>query len=88
MIRAFGVPSSGGGVPPWRQITLTTWGPADLQAALVCCEARDLQLYVLVPQTSDLLFSLEHRPDVLTVTPAHASMNRHTTGIYECHRSW
>ena len=52
-----------------RQITLTTWGPAELQAALVRCEARDLQLYILVPHASDLLFNLEHRPDVLTVTP-------------------
>ena len=51
------------------QATLLTWGPADLQASVARCEARGLRLYALVARTSDLLFNLEHRPDVLVVTP-------------------
>lgn len=51
------------------QATLLTWGPAELQAAVVRCEARGLRLYALVPRTADLLFNLEHRPQILAVTP-------------------
>lgn len=42
-------------------------GPAGLQAARVPCTACGLQLYALVPRTSDLLFNLEQQPEVLVV---------------------
>ncbi len=42
-----------------RQVVLSTWGPADIQAESLACESVGLALYVLVPRTSDLLFNLE-----------------------------
>ncbi|NTU82920.1 MAG: hypothetical protein HGA45_26735 [Chloroflexales bacterium] len=51
------------------QATLLTWGPAELQAAVVPCEARGLRLYALVPRTSDLLFNLEQRSQILAISP-------------------
>lgn len=44
---------------------LITYGPAGLQAARVPCAASGLRLYALVLRTSDLLFNLEERPEVL-----------------------
>lgn len=52
------------------QVTLLTWGPAELQAVVAPCEARGLRLYALVPHTADLLFNLEHRPQILAVSSA------------------
>lgn len=49
--------------------TLLTCGPADLQATYARCAASALLIYVLVPRTSDVLFNLEHRPEVLLLTP-------------------
>lgn len=49
------------------QATFLTTGPADLQAAIVRCEAHGLRLYALVPRMSDLLFNLEHRAEVLVI---------------------
>lgn len=43
-----------------RQVVLSTWGPADIQAESLSCESVDLALYVLVPRSSDLLFNLEN----------------------------
>ena len=50
---------------PARQIVLSTCGPADIQADLLPCEALGLVLYVLVARTSDLLFNLESRTQVV-----------------------
>ena len=41
------------------QVVLSAFGPADIQAEALSCEAVGLALYVLVPRTSDLLFNLE-----------------------------
>ena len=43
-----------------RQIVLSSYGPADIQAEVLPCEALGLALYVLVPRTADLLFNLEN----------------------------
>lgn len=43
-----------------RQVVLSTFGPADIQAESLSCESVGLALYVLVPRTSDLLFNLEN----------------------------
>jgi len=42
-----------------RAVTLSTFGPADLQASTLPCEADDVRLFVLVPRASDQLFNLE-----------------------------
>lgn len=47
-----------------RTAVLATSGPAGVQASELPCEAIDLVLYLLVPQTSDHLFNLEHEPTV------------------------
>ncbi len=52
-----------------RTAVLATNGPAGLRASEFRCEARDLDLYLLVPQTSDHLFNLEHNSSV-TAVPA------------------
>jgi len=48
---------------------LSTYGPADLQAAPVACAADGLMLYVLLPLTSDLLFNIESHAAVVVSTP-------------------
>ncbi len=48
---------------------LSTFGPADLQAAPVACAADGLRLYVLLPLTSDLLFNIESHASVVVSTP-------------------
>ena len=50
-----------------RQVTLSTSGPAGLQASRLPCEASDIELYVLVPRTSDHLFNIESQPEVAVV---------------------
>jgi hypothetical protein len=47
-----------------RIAVLATSGPAGVQASEVTCEAAGLYLYILVPQTSDHLFNLEHETTV------------------------
>ena len=49
--------------------TLSTYGAASLQATLLPCEAVGLQLYLLLPATSDHLLNLESRPEVVVTTP-------------------
>ena len=44
--------------------TLATTGPAGLQASMVHCAGRGITLYLLVPDTSDHLFTLESEPEV------------------------
>jgi hypothetical protein len=48
---------------------LSTFGPADIQAAEVTCMAHGMRLYVLLPQTSDLLFNIESHASVVVSTP-------------------
>jgi hypothetical protein len=45
--------------------TLATFGPADLQASIVRCEASQTHLFVLVPRASDHLFNLESNSHVV-----------------------
>ncbi len=52
-----------------RTAVLATSGPAGVQASEFPCEAIDLNLYLLVPQTSDHLFNLEHDSAVTLLTP-------------------
>lgn len=47
---------------------LATSGPAGIQAGEFPCEAIDLDLYLLVPKTSDHLFNLEHDSSVTLLT--------------------
>lgn len=49
--------------------TLSTYGEAALQATLLPCEAIDLQLYLLLPATSDHLLNLESHPNIVVTTP-------------------
>ena len=43
-----------------RTAVLTTNGPAGVQVGEFPCQALDLDLYLLVPRTSDHLYNLEH----------------------------
>jgi hypothetical protein len=45
-------------------LALSTNGPAGLQSSCLPCEAFGLDLYVLVPRTSDHLFNIESQPEV------------------------
>ncbi len=51
-----------------RYAVLVTSGPAGIQAGEFLCEAIDLNLYLLVPKTSDHLFNLEHDSTVTLLT--------------------
>ena len=53
---------------PARSATLATSGPAGLQAQVAPCMASDIQLYLLLPRTSDHLLNLEHDPAVVVTT--------------------
>jgi len=46
-------------------VTLSTYGPASVQAGNFRCEAEGLYLYLLVPRTSELLFNIENQPEVI-----------------------
>jgi hypothetical protein len=54
------------GIP--RIAVLVTSGPAGVQACEFRCEAIKLALYLLVPQTSDHLFNLEHDASITVLT--------------------
>ncbi len=54
---------------PVRQAMLATYGPADIQTAEVTCAAKEMQLYVLLPLTSDMLFNIESHASVVVSTP-------------------
>jgi hypothetical protein len=45
--------------------TLSTIGPAGVQASIVACVVRQDCVYVLVPSTVDHLFNLEHELEVV-----------------------
>ena len=51
-----------------RTVVLITSGPAGVQVSEFPCETIDLELYLLVPQTSDHLFNLEHESTVILLT--------------------
>ncbi|MCL4562147.1 MAG: hypothetical protein M1281_16240 [Chloroflexi bacterium] len=55
------------GIP--RRAVLATSGPAGLLASEFPCQAVGLQLYLLVPLTSDHLFNLEHDSRVTVLAP-------------------
>jgi hypothetical protein len=48
--------------------TLSTAGPAGVQASIVACMVRDDCLYIFVPSTADHLFNLEHDPEMVLTT--------------------
>ena len=54
---------------PAQTATLSTFGPADIQADLFPCEAVDIYLYLRVPRTSDHLLNLEDNPEAVITTP-------------------
>jgi hypothetical protein len=51
-----------------RTAVLITSGPAGVQTGEFRCAVSDLRLYLLVPQTSDHLFNLEHEAAVTALT--------------------
>jgi hypothetical protein len=51
------------------QCTLSTIGPAGVQASVVACIVCADCVYVLVPSTADHLFNLEHEAEVVLTTP-------------------
>jgi len=51
-----------------RRTVLATSGPAGVQVSEFPCEAVGLELYLVVPQTSDHLFNLEHVSTVTVLT--------------------
>jgi pyridoxamine 5'-phosphate oxidase-like protein len=48
--------------------TLSTTGPAGVQASIVTCVVHDDCVYALVPTTADHLFNLEYDPEVVLTT--------------------
>lgn len=53
---------------PTQVVTLSTHGPAGIQAQVLPCIAQGLRLFVFVPTTSDHLYNLEQEPDVVATT--------------------
>lgn len=53
---------------PTQVVTLSTCGPAGVQAQMLPSAAKDLRLYILVPTTSDHLFNLEQDNLVVATT--------------------
>ncbi len=53
-----------------RTAVLATEGPAGLQLSELPCEAEGLEVYLLLPQTSDHVFNLEHNPVVTLLASA------------------
>lgn len=51
-----------------RSATLATSGPAGLQAQVVPCAAKGVELCLLLPRTSEHLLNLEHDPAVVVAT--------------------
>lgn len=51
-----------------RRAIFVTGGPAGILAGEFPCEAIGLDLFLLVPKTSDHLFNLEHDPSVTLLT--------------------
>jgi hypothetical protein len=53
---------------PVHSATLSTYGPAELQASLLPCESSGLRLYMLLPAISDHLLNLENQTEVVVTT--------------------
>lgn len=53
-----------------RSAVLATSGPAGLQVSEFPCQADGLELFLLLPKTSDHLFNLEQDPAVSLLTPS------------------
>ncbi len=53
---------------PTQVVTLSTCGPAGVQAQVLSSAAQDLRLYILVPTTSEHLYNLEQEPTVVATT--------------------
>ncbi len=53
-----------------RTAVLATDGPAGLQLSEILCHADGLVVYLLLPQTSDHAFNLEHNPAITLLTAA------------------
>lgn len=53
---------------PTRVVTISTCGPAGIQAQVLPVVAKGLRLYILVPTTSEHLFNLEQQPIVVATT--------------------
>ena len=51
------------------QCTLSTSGPAGVQASMVACLVREDCVYILVPSTVDHLFNLEHEQEAVLTSP-------------------
>ena len=51
-------------------VTLSTFGPADIQAGMFPCEAVDVHLYLRVPRTSDHLLNIENNPEAVVTALA------------------
>src|SRR5215212_6955947 len=65
--------------------TLATSGPAGLQAQVVPCAASGIQLYLLLPRTSDQLLNLEHDSAVVVATAEwHVSGRARVVALEEC----
>lgn len=47
------------------RITLSTCGPAGIQAENIKCEAHGIKLYMIIPRASELLFNIENHPEVI-----------------------
>jgi hypothetical protein len=50
-----------------RTVTISTYGPAGLQASRLSCRVAGIELFVLLPRTSDHLFNIEASPEVAVV---------------------
>jgi hypothetical protein len=53
-----------------RKATVSTYGPAGLQASVLPCEWREPCLYALVPRASDQRFNLESNAEIVVSTEA------------------
>ncbi len=53
----------------YDRATLATCGAAGPQVSVVTYQTHDLNLHLLLPQTSDHLFNLGGQPDLVLLTP-------------------
>ena len=51
-------------------VILSSYGPADIQSSRLPCASQDLTLYVFIPNNSDHLLNLEHRPAIVVAADA------------------
>lgn len=73
---------------PTRSATLATHGPAGLQAHVFPCVARALQLFMLLPCTSDHLLNIYHDPLVVVTTASWQIHGiAHPLNAIECQHS-